>query len=176
MAGHSHWKQIKLKKAASDQKRGKLFSKLLNAITIAAKTEPNPDFNPRLRTAILKAKEYQVPQENIMKAILKSKESNSQLEEIILECYGPGGVALLIEAITDKSSRTINEIKNILKEYDAKLSEPGSVRWAFEKKENDWQPKFTQKIEETQKEKLLKLIEELGGQDDVQKITTNAEL
>lgn len=176
MAGHSHWKQIKLKKATSDQKRGKLFSKLLNAITIAAKTEPNPDFNPRLRTAILKAKEYQVPQENIMKAILKSKESNSQLEEIILECYGPGGVALLIEAITDKSSRTINEIKNILKEYDAKLSEPGSVRWAFEKKENDWQPKFTQKIEETQKEKLLKLIEELGGQDDVQKITTNAEL
>jgi len=176
MAGHSHWKQIKLKKSTSDQKRGKLFSKLLNAITIAAKTEPNPDFNPRLRTAILKAKEYQVPQENIMKAILKSKESNSQLEEIILECYGPGGVALLIEAITDKSSRTINEIKNILKEYDAKLSEPGSVRWAFEKKENDWQPKFTQKIEETQKEKLLKLIEELGGQDDVQKITTNAEL
>ena len=176
MAGHSHWKQIKLKKAASDQKRGKLFSKLLNAITIAAKTEPNPDFNPRLRTAILKAKEYQVPQENIMKAILKSKESNSQLEEIILECYGPGGVALLIEAITDKSSRTINEIKNILKEYDAKLSELGSVRWAFEKKENDWQPKFTQKIEETQKEKLLKLIEELDSQDDVQKITTNAEL
>jgi len=176
MAGHSHWKQIKLKKATSDQKRGKLFSKLLNAITIAAKTEPNPDFNPRLRTAILKAKEYQVPQENIMKAILKSKESNSQLEEIILECYGPGEVALLIEAITDKSSRTINEIKNILKEYDAKLSEPGSVRWVFEKKENDWQPKFTQKIEETQKEKLLKLIEELDSQDDVQKIITNAEL
>jgi len=174
MAGHSHWKQIKIKKAVTDQKKGKLFSKLLNAITIAAKEEVNPDFNPKLRAAILKAKEYQVPQENILKAIQRSAEKNSSLEEIILECYGPGGVALLIEAITDKSSRTVNEVKNILKEYNAKLSEPGSVRWIFEKKENEWVPKFTQKIEGEEKEKLLHLLETLEEQDDIQKIYMNA--
>lgn len=176
MAGHSHWKQIKLKKAVVDQKKGKLFSKLLNAITIAAKTDPNPDFNPRLRAAILKAKEFQVPQENINKAIQKSKEKNSNLEELLLECYGPGGIAILIEVITDKSTRTVNEIKNILKEHDSKLGEPGSAKWAFEKKDNEWIPKFPQPLSEEQKEKVIKLLDALDDHEDVQEIFVNADV
>jgi YebC/PmpR family DNA-binding regulatory protein len=173
MAGHSHWKQIKLKKASIDQKRSKLFSKLLNAITIAARNDPNPDFNPRLRSAILKAKEFQVPQENINKAIQKSKEKNSNLEELLLEGYGPGGVAFLIEVITDKSTRTVNEIKSILKDFDAKLGEPGSARWAFEKDGDEWNPKFMQEIKEEEKEKIKKLLDALFEHDDVQDIFVN---
>lgn len=176
MAGHSHWKQIKLKKALTDKKRGKIFSKMLNAITIAAKTEPNPDFNPRLRSLILKAKELQIPQESINRAIQKSKEKTSLLEEILIECYGPSGIALIIEAITDKSSRTVNEIKNILKDFGGKLGEPGSVLWAFEKKENKWVPKFSQTVPENEKEKILKLIEILEDNDDVQEVYTNASI
>jgi YebC/PmpR family DNA-binding regulatory protein len=175
MAGHSHWKQIKAKKEAADQKKAKIFPKILNAITIAAKDNPDQEFNPRLRSLIQKAKEFQIPMENINRAIQKSKEKSSNLEEVIFECYGPEGVAIIIEAITDKVTRTLTEIKNILKDYDCKLGEPGSVRWAFEKKENEWIPKFTQKTSEASKEKINKLIESLENQDDVQRIYTNAE-
>ncbi|MEK7077138.1 MAG: YebC/PmpR family DNA-binding transcriptional regulator, partial [Patescibacteria group bacterium] len=104
MAGHSHWKQIKVQKGAADQKRGRVFSKLLAAVSIAAKSEANPQFNPRLRAAVAKAKENQVPQENIDRAIKKASEKNENLEEIRMECYGPGGAAIIAEAITDNSN------------------------------------------------------------------------
>ncbi len=174
MSGHSHWKQIKIKKAVSDKKKGKEFSKLLAAVSIAARSEPNPDFNPRLRTAVAKARETQVPQDNIERAIQKSVDSASDLEEITIECYGPGGAAILLEAITDSSNRTINEIKLILKENDGKLGEPGSVRWAFEKTpDGEWNAKFKQAAEEGHEDKLRNLIEELESQNDVQKVYTN---
>lgn len=176
MSGHSHWKQIKIKKAESDKKRGKEFSKLLAAIAIAARAEPNPAFNPRLRTAIAKAKEAQVPQANIERAVQKSKESANNLEELTVECYGPGGSAIIIEAVTDSSGRTINEIKLILKERGGKLGEPGSVRWAFEKGESgEWTAKFTQKISETEKAQMENLLDALNEHGDVQDVFTNAE-
>src|SRR3989344_3166194 len=121
MSGHSKWSQIKHKKGEADQKRGVAFSKLLNAISVAAKSEPNPDFNPRLRTAIEKAKEANVPKDNIERAINKAKEGDA-LEEILIEAYGPEGVAVIIEAITDNSNRTISEIKNILAKHEAKIA------------------------------------------------------
>src|SRR3989344_1522407 len=105
MSGHSKWHQIKHKKGAADQKRGVAFSKLLNAISVAAKTESNPDFNPRLRSAVEKARESNVPKDNIERAINKAKES-SGLEEVLIEAYGPEGVAVIIEAITDNKNRT----------------------------------------------------------------------
>lgn len=179
MAGHSHWKQIKIKKASSDDKRGRTFSKLLSAIAIAAREEPNPDFNPRLRTTILKAKETQVPQENIDRAIQKAKDSSAHLETFIMEGYGPGGASLLIEAITDNSNRTVNETKQTLKERGAKWAETGSVRWSFEppsKDSGEWKAKFGKEISESDKEKLREIISALEEQDDVQRVYTNVQL
>jgi YebC/PmpR family DNA-binding regulatory protein len=176
MAGHSKWKQIKHKKEITDKKRGQLFAKLLNAIRLAAKNEPNPDFNPRLRTAIEKAKEAQVPQENIERALKQS--NNESLEEVIIEAYGPGGSALIIEAVTDNRHRTINEIKSILSDWGAKFSEPGSVRWLFTKSstnnQSDWQANFKQELKEDDRQKLNELIKALEEHDDVQKVFTNA--
>ncbi len=175
MSGHSHWAGIKHKKEVVDQKRGKLFSKLLSAVSIAAKEEPNPEFNPRLRTAIEKAKENKVPQENIERAIKRAKEAAS-LEELIIEAYGPGGCALLIEAISDNKNRTLAEIKKILNDFNAKIATPGSVLWAFEKTPDGWQIKFSQPLQPEDLEKAKQLIEELEEQDDVQKVYSNTNL
>lgn len=176
MAGHSHWKQIKIQKGAADKKRGQVFSKLLAAITVAARGEPNPQFNARLRAAVLKAKNEQVPQENIERAINKALSQNENAEEMIVEVYGPGGSALLIEAITDSSNRTINKLKRILNDHEAKLAAPGSVRWAFEPPQNEvfeWRPKFQQELDASTKEKNNALIADLENQSDVQNIYTN---
>lgn len=176
MSGHSHWAGIKRKKEISDHKRGQVFSKLLNAISIAAKTEPKPDFNPRLRSAIDKAKENKVPQENIERAIKRASEDEN-LEELLVEAYGLEGTAILIEAITDNKNRTMQEIKKILEENNAKLAEPGSVRWAYEqiKTESDltWREKFKQPVSETAREKIQKLIDELLEQNEVQEVYIN---
>ncbi len=176
MSGHSHWKQIKIQKAVTDKKRGASFGKLLNAVSIAARGESNPDFNPRLRTLVAKARGIQVPQENIDRAIQKAKDKSANLEEIVLECYGPGGIAVLINAITDNSNRTVNEVKLTLKDFGTKLAEPGSVRWGFEPKGDEFgavQPKFTQDPG-AERGKLEAMIEALEYLEDVQAVTTNA--
>jgi YebC/PmpR family DNA-binding regulatory protein len=175
MSGHSHWAGIKHKKGLADQKRGQLFSKLLNAIAIAARENSDPEFNPKLRAAIEKARANQVPVGNIERAIKRSLEDKN-LEELVIEAYGPEGVAILITAVTDNKNRTIAEIKKVLDEYGAKWAQPGSVRWAFELPtggEGDWQAKFKQKISDEAKQQLRKLTEELENRDDVQKIHTN---
>lgn len=173
MAGHSHWAGIKHKKGALDQKRGVLFSKLLRAISVAAKQEPSPQFNPRLKTAVEKAKENQVPQEKIENAIKRASEAADNLEELMVEAYGPEGTAILIEAITDNKNRTISEVKKFLSESGAKIAEPGSVLWAFESKDGDWQAKFKQEASNESREKIEKLVEALKERDDVQKIYVN---
>jgi len=173
MSGHSHWAGIKHKKGTTDQKRGQLFSKLTNAISTAAKQEPNPQFNPRLRSAIDKAKENKVPLENIERAIKRANEIKD-LEKLIMEAYGPEGSAILIEVITDNKNRTVAEIKKILSHHNAKWAESGSVRWVFEKISESWQAKFPQTISDESKEKMSALIEELDDQNDVQNIYTNA--
>jgi len=176
MSGHSHWAGIKHKKGLADQKRGQLFSKLLNAVSIAARQEPNPEFNPRLRSAVEKAKESKVPQENIERAIKRASEDKN-LEELIIEAYGPEGTAILIEAITDNKNRTVAEVKKILDENGSKIAEPGSVRWAFEQIKIEsglgWQEKFKQPISAEAQKKLQKLIEELLEQNEVQEVYTN---
>lgn len=176
MAGHSHWKQIQHKKGAADQKRGQLFSKLLNTISVAARQNPNPQFNPWLRAAIEKARKNNVPQENIKKAIQRASSNQNQLEELTLEAYDVNGVALIIEAITDNKNRTVAEIKNILKDHQAKWAEPGSVRWAFNPvaEKREWRPKFFQNINKEDKEKLEVLINNLEAHNDVQKVYSNA--
>lgn len=178
MSGHSKWKTIKHKKESADQKRGQIFSKLINTISIAARTESNPQFNARLRAAMEKAKENKVPQENIERAIKRASEDKN-LEELTIEAYGPEGVAILIEAITDNKNRTISEIKKILSDNGAKFAETGSVRWAFDPSaggggEDGWQAKFKQEISTNAKGKLISLISELENRDDVQKVYTNS--
>lgn len=174
MSGHSHWAGIKRKKEITDKKRGKIFSKLSKAITAAVGTEPNPDFNPRLRTAVQKAKEASVPVDNIERAIKKASEPGAALEELTIESYGPGGAALLIKAIADNKNRVIAEIKKILSDHGAKWAEQGSVRWAFEEKEGELVPKFTQDLGAEDAAKLGTLMDALDEHDDVQDVYTNA--
>jgi len=176
MSGHNKWSQIKHKKGITDKKRGQIFSKLSKAITIAAKNEPNAQFNIKLKSAIEKAKENQIPQDNIERAIKKASEVGENLEELLMEAYGPEGSAILIEAITDSRNRTVSEVKKILKDYDAKWADPGSVLWAFEKFNNEWRAKFPQKISEDGMKKLEILIEALDDHDDVENIITNVDL
>ena len=137
MAGHSKWAQIKHKKAVVDARKGKLFSKLAKEISVAARLGGgDPSMNPRLRTVIEKAKEANMPQENIKRAILKGTGElpGTSYEEAVYEGYGPGGVAMLIEVLTDNKNRTVAEIRHLLNKHGGSLGEAGCVSWIFEKK------------------------------------------
>ena len=137
MAGHSHWAGIKHKKALVDAKRGKLWSKLAKAIIIAAKLGGgDPDNNIRLRAAIDEAKAVSLPKDNIARAIKRGtgELDSEQLDELLYEGYGPGGVAILAEAVTDNRNRTAPEVKKIFEVCGGKLGTTGCVSWNFEKK------------------------------------------
>src|SRR3989475_8296876 len=137
MSGHSKWHSIKHKKGATDAKRGKLFTKFIKEITVAARTGGgDPDANARLRKAILDAKAGNMPNDTIDRAIRRGTgaEEGVTYEEITDEGYGPGGVALLIEAMTDNRNRTVAEIRHIFAKNGGNLGESGSVGWMFDKK------------------------------------------
>jgi YebC/PmpR family DNA-binding regulatory protein len=173
MSGHSKWSQIKHKKAVTDQKRAKQFTKLLAAVQVAAKTDPNPDFNPRLRTAISKAKESNVPQENIERAINKAKDNPT--EDILIEAYGPAGTAFMIAAVTDSRNRTVAELRKLLSDNNAKFAEQGSVKWMFNiNEEGEWVPQFEQSLSNDDEEKVSILMDALDDHPDVMEIYTNA--
>ena len=176
MAGHSHWAGIKHKKAVTDAKRSKSFSKLLKAISAAAREEPNVDFNPRLRTAVAKAREAQVPADTIQRSIDKASTEAENLEELTFEAYGPAGVALIVEATTDNRNRAIAEVKSTLNKNGGKIAAQGSVLWAFAKgADGTWLAQFPQEIEtETDAESLGRLVEALESLEDVQEVTTSA--
>ena len=134
MAGHSKWKQIKRQKAVVDQKRGAVFTKLGREITMAAKAGGgDPDGNARLRLAILKAKEGNMPADIIDRAINKAvgEADSSQLDEIVYEGYGPGGTAVMVEAVTDNRNRTVAEVRNVFNRSGGNFGESGSVAWQF---------------------------------------------
>jgi YebC/PmpR family DNA-binding regulatory protein len=133
MAGHSHWAQVKHKKAVVDAKRGQIISKLIRAITIAAREGNNPETNYKLRSAIERAKEFQVPLENIERAIKKGESREDNLEEIIFEAYLED-VQILIKAITDNKNRTLGDLRHLLNRFNGRLAEPGSVIWNFKEK------------------------------------------
>ncbi len=137
MAGHSKWSQIKRKKAVTDQKRGQAFTKLIRELTVAAREGGgDPNFNPRLRLGVDAAKAANMPQENIERAI---KRGTGELEgvtyeEIVYEGYGPGGVALYIETLTDNQKRTVAEVRHLLDKNGGNLGTSGSVAWQFDRK------------------------------------------
>ncbi len=136
MSGHSKWASIKHKKAATDAKRGKLFTKLIKEITVAARAGGgDPDSNARLRTAIAAAKAGNMPADNIERAIKKGTGElpGVSYEEITYEGYGPGGVAIIVETMTDNKKRTVAEIRNIISKLGGNLGETGCVSWMFSK-------------------------------------------
>lgn len=137
MSGHSKWSQIKHKKANTDAKKGKTFTKLVKEISVAARSGGgDPDGNARLRAAIEKAKEANMPSDNVKKAIMKGTGElpGTTYEESVYEGYGPGGAALLIETLSDNRNRTVSEIRHILSKNGGSLGEAGCVAWMFEKK------------------------------------------
>lgn len=162
MAGHSHWAQIKRKKAAQDAKRGQLFTKLIREIIVAVKQggSGDPDHNPRLRAAIQAAKAANMPKENIERAIKKALglEEGTNYEEAIFEGYGPGGVAILVQAITDNRKRTVSELRHLFSKHGGSLAEPGAVSWIFEQKGLIVIPKKDE-------EKALEIAIDLGAED-----------
>jgi YebC/PmpR family DNA-binding regulatory protein len=138
MSGHSKWHSIKHKKGAADAKRGKLFSKLARAITVAARDGGgDPDHNPTLATAVQKAKDASMPKDKIQKAIDVGTGAGSDgaaIERVVYEGYGPAGVAVLVEALTDNRNRASAEIRHAFSKHGGNLGEPGSVAWIFERK------------------------------------------
>jgi YebC/PmpR family DNA-binding regulatory protein len=138
MSGHSKWSSIKHKKGAADAKRGKLFTKLARAITVAARDGGgDPDGNPALATAVQKARDASMPKDNIQRAIDRGTGAGSDsaaIERVIYEGYGPAGVAILVEALTDNRNRASAEIRFAFSKHGGSLGEPGSVAWIFEKK------------------------------------------
>jgi len=136
MSGHSHFSKIKHKKALTDKQRGKVFSKIVNLITIAVREGGNIDENLKLKAAIRKAKEANMPASNIERAIKRGagELEGMRLEEILFEAYGPGNVAFIIETITDNRNRAVAEIKQILSKNNGKLATDGSVKWLFKRK------------------------------------------
>jgi YebC/PmpR family DNA-binding regulatory protein len=137
MSGHSKWHTIKHKKGAADAKRGKIFTRIIKELTVAARNGGgDPDTNPRLRTVIAEAKQHNMPADNIKRAIRRGtgEEEGVSYDEVTYEGYGPGGVAVLIEALTDNKNRTVGEIRHILTKWGGKLAEPNSVARIFNKK------------------------------------------
>src|SRR6185369_883051 len=136
MSGHSKWATIKHKKAATDAKRGKSFTRIIKEIMIAARNGGDPDGNPRLRTAILAAKGVSMPSDNIKKAILRGSGEleGGQIDEVTFEGYGPGGAAVLVDVATDNRNRTVSEIRHMFSKHGGNLGEQGSVSWMFERK------------------------------------------
>lgn len=181
MSGHSHFSSIKHKKALTDAKRSKVFSKLANQILVAAKEKgKDPETNPRLKVAILQAKEANMPSENIERAIKKGtgELASEKLEEFLFEAYGPGGTAIIIEGITDNKNRSLGEIKQILNQYGGKLIGEGGARWLFERKAEkqgpfEWVAKQDIEVSEKDKESIQKLFEVLDENDSVQEIYSN---
>jgi YebC/PmpR family DNA-binding regulatory protein len=135
MSGHSKWSQIRRQKGVNDSKRGQLFTKLGREITVAARSgTPDPDANFRLRLAVQKARESNMPADNIQRAIQRAAGlgEGASLDEIVYEGYGPSGVAVLVEAMTDNRNRTVAEVRNIFSRNGGNMGETGSVAWMFE--------------------------------------------
>ncbi len=162
MSGHSKWATIKHKKGALDAKRGKIFTRLIKEIAMAAKSGGDPDMNPRLRTAILAAKSENMPADNIKRAIQRGTGElpGANYEEFVLEGYGPGGVALLAEISTDNRNRSVSEIRHAFGKNNGNMAEAGAVSYMFHKKGDIIIPKSAAKEDD-----LMNIILEAGGED-----------
>ncbi len=180
MSGHNKWSQIKHQKGAKDQKRAILFTKILGAIAIAAKTNPKPEENPRLRTLVETARASSVPNENIERAINRAKEQKD-LKEFVFECIGPEGLLMIVEGITDSSNRTMQEMRTLAGELGIKPADTGSTLWAFELVDEiqdgvptrHYKAKFPQPVSASSQNLLAAIIAGFEEHEDVQRVVTN---
>jgi len=173
MSGHSKWSSIKHKKGAADARRGRIFTKLIKELTVAARIGGgDPEGNPRLRTAIQSAKAENMPKDNIERAIKKGtgELEGVSYEEVSYEGYGPGGVALLVECLTDNKNRTVADLKHILDRHGGSLGGPGCVSWIFEKR-----GMIVFDKDQVEEEKLLEVALEAGA-DDIKEVETEFEV
>lgn len=176
MSGHNKWSKIKRQKEKTDSQKSKIFGKMVKMITVEAK-KANGDRNaPGVRTAIEKAKAANVPNENIERAIKKSSEGGAAMESITYEAYGPGGCAIVIEALTENRNKAAAEIKHILSAQGYALAGIGSATWAFARTPDmEWTPTTTVPLSDEDGEKLGELVDALEENDEVQDVYTNAE-
>ncbi len=162
MSGHSKWATIKHKKAALDSKRGKVFTRLIKEIMIAARNGGDPDSNARLRTAIAAAKAVSMPADNIKRAVMRGtgELEGGQIDEILYEGYGPGGAAVIVNVATDNRNRTVSEIRHMFSKNGGNLGEVGSVAWMFERKSQIFVDG-----EKATEDQLMDLLLEAGADD-----------
>ena len=176
MSGHNKFSKIKHQKAKTDAQKSKIFTKMVKLISTEAKKSGGNLHSPGLMNAIEKAKKENVPNDTIDRAVKKATADNSAaMETIVYESYGPGGVAVIIEALTDNRNKAAQEIKFILSKHGSELASPGSASWAFAKTHEGWVASTTTPLEEADIEKLHTLVEELEENDEVQDVFTNAE-
>jgi YebC/PmpR family DNA-binding regulatory protein len=175
MAGHNKWSKIKRQKEKTDGQKSKIFGKLVKLIQVEAKKANGNVSSPGLKAAIEKAKSFNVPNDNIDRAIKKSAEAG-ETEVVVYEAYGPGGCAMIIEALTDNKNRANQEIKTILSRNGYAMAGVGAASWAFTHNPGEeWTPTSTIPLSEEDGEKLGALIDELEESDDINEIYTNAE-
>ena len=176
MSGHNKWSKIKHKKAATDAVKSKVFSKHSGLIAMESKKAGGDVSSPGLAAAIERAKKDSMPKNNIEKAVAKGcGEGGATIEEVLYEAYGPGGVAMIITAVTDNTNRTSPEIKHILTKADLQLGAPGSSMWAFTKVESNYIPNSPTDLSDGDGEKLAALVEAFEEHEDVQDVFTTAD-
>jgi YebC/PmpR family DNA-binding regulatory protein len=176
MAGHNKWTQIKRQKAITDGKKSKIFSKFSRLITLESKKANGNVTSPSLAAAIAQAKSFNMPNDNIDRAVKKGVGGDSgAMESVLYEGYGPEGAALIIEGLTDNRNKASAEVKHILSKHGGSLGAIGSVTWAFEKKEGKWEPTTTVPITLEGAKALAAIIDELEENDEIQEVFTNAE-
>jgi YebC/PmpR family DNA-binding regulatory protein len=176
MAGHNKYSKIKHIKAKTDAQKSKIFGKMVRLITVEAKKAGGNLSSPGLKAAIERAREENVPNDTIDRAVKKASTDNSAaMENVTYESYGPGGCAIIIEGLTENRNKTAQEMKFILSKHNCELAAIGSASWAFQKTHEGWVPQTMIPISEEDGKKLEALIEELENNDDVQDVFTNAE-
>ncbi len=176
MSGHNKWSKIKHKKAVTDSQKSKIFSKHSSLITMESRNAGGDVSSPTLAAAIIRAKQDSMPKENIDRAVAKGAGAESaSLQSVLFEAYGPGGVAILITAVTDNNNRTSQEVRSIFTKSGLLLGAPGSAQWAFSKTLAGYVPQNPTELNDEDGEKLALLIEKLEDNDDVQEVFTSAD-
>lgn len=176
MSGHSKWAQIKRQKSVTDAARSRIFSRYARLLTVESKKAGGVVSAPNLASAIARAKAVNMPKENIERAIAKGTAKDAgELLDVLYEAYGPGGVAILIEAVTDSKNRTTQELKHLLSQHNVELASPGAASWAFSKAAGLLTPNEPLvDLGEEDASKIDALLTALDDHDDIQRVVTNA--
>ncbi|MDD9867798.1 MAG: YebC/PmpR family DNA-binding transcriptional regulator [Candidatus Campbellbacteria bacterium] len=174
MSGHNKWSKVKHKKAVTDAKKSKIFSKHAAIIAAESKKAGGDRSSPALKVAIENAKSENMPSENIERAIAKGSSSKAGGESVLYEIYGPSGVGIMVQAVTDNKNRTVAELRHLTSKCGGSFAQPGAVKWSFSNEGGEWIPKSPIKLSESDMSPLEKLVSALEEHDDVEKVITNA--